>query len=199
MSYYAPRYPSTGQAPIPFETPTVLKNLYEAAATFRAMIPVYESQAVAFRGTPQGLYFQNLAQQTRLQLQGVQAQIAAGAAEPAGTPQLPPPPRPGEGAPPVQYDPLRETERVLQMSLLGMTPGVDKLRFLATRLRAVGRADVAAYLEALAAKEAELATYMSQLNAMRGTTTAWVIQNQVPRLQGELQALRIQAFASTRR
>ena len=73
MSYYAPLYPSTGQMP----PPDALRNLHEAIVTLQAMIPAYESQATALRGTPQGLYFQNLAQQTRLQLQGVQAQFAA--------------------------------------------------------------------------------------------------------------------------
>ena len=101
---------SPGQLPPPFET----LSLHQAIATFQRMIPVYESQAIAFGGSTQGIYFRNLAQTTRLQLQGVQAQLAAlnaaAIADPSGWPQplptpptemTPMPPRPtGRQAPP---------------------------------------------------------------------------------------------------
>lgn len=63
--------PTTGQA-APLDG---LYNLFSGINSLQAQISDYERQAEVFRGTPRALIFQNLAQQTRAQLQGVQAQF----------------------------------------------------------------------------------------------------------------------------
>lgn len=129
-------YPTTGQF---LESPTVV-NLRQAIATLQAMLPAYESQAMALRGMPQGLHFQHIVQQIRLQLQGLQAQLAQLTVQPP-----PPPPEEVEGL-------LRRAQTVLQQAAAGTTPSSSELRILADQVRSAGYPDLAAQLEALLVK-----------------------------------------------